>query len=874
MNNHIRLSTVLVLFASLPCAAATAPGLWLTPHKDSCNTARADVAGNMKTAPHVIWSYGTPADTATYIKPVRLDGRECYFTQIRRGLRLRDPDGATIWSRPTMGVSTVVAVLEFAGEGRPVAIVMLGNEQFEVLDVATGKTLWTWSVPTGAYLGGYRLLDEGRTAKLIVFPQNSMLGHCFEIAASRPVPKLVWQKDYTGRYWQNFGPFFVLADMDNDDGPEIALAGKPGYIGVIDIDTGDVKFNLKYPVSGAEDVGRPYGLICATDIDGDGYRDAVVVGCQVEQYISVLKNNAGKSFSLAWSQFAGLDMPVGETELRPNVTSLADVNGDGSKELVIGFYNGDGDKRWHTIVFDTMKGFRVRLADLPDRYFWGCYDLDGDSRPEIITSTIKERNWTMPANVQAVDGRTFRDVATVPQAAFVFMHTRPPHDTGFHALRNTPAHITTGGKSGGLLLTRDGSEVIWRVKDGESVFEPFSLSGTSRGVLFSEATGNISKLNTTMKELPVRQGLAVSSPLVSLSNGRRELVLARSDGTIIGGVPDFSRPGVFESSWTVPGVTPAIWMGPNGRHILCVADPTKDAVALYEPTPGCEPRLVTRVSTPQPLSRSGTGLLPYGGDMRLLVGMHTGAHPTSSIVFDRRGRIVWSDPENGPHPRDAAAGDLDGNGSDEVFIDNHGKHMIYDPSGKGRMVAQGWHDTIPGRHDGAKYALPIIGPFGPKGQTRIVLSCGLDASEVLDGSGARLAKSNYANTYDFDRCLAAIARIRRDGWDIGMIDKAGVFQCADTETCRVRWTLDLGCRATSMIEVSSADVDSDGRDNFLVGLPNGELLALDETNGRGCVLWKLRLDAGVNKAFTADLDADGRGEIVVELDDGRVAVLR
>jgi 6-phosphogluconate dehydrogenase len=63
---------------------------------------------------------------------------------------------------------------------------------------------------------------------------------------------------------------------------------------------------------------------------------------------------------------------------------------------------------------------------------------------------------------------------------------------------------------------------------------------------------------------------------------------------------------------------------------------------------------------------------------------------------------------------------------------DHGEGSAYD-AGKGRVVAHGWNDTIPGRGDGAKYALPIVGPFGPDTATRIVLAPGLDAAARTPG---------------------------------------------------------------------------------------------------------------------------------------------
>src|SRR5437870_2307246 len=74
-------------------------GLWLLPRKDACNTARADVPGDMKTAPKEVWRYGGGVDSYVFLAPVRVSGEEVYFAQVRSGVQLVRPDGATVWNK-------------------------------------------------------------------------------------------------------------------------------------------------------------------------------------------------------------------------------------------------------------------------------------------------------------------------------------------------------------------------------------------------------------------------------------------------------------------------------------------------------------------------------------------------------------------------------------------------------------------------------------------------------------------------------------------------------------------------------------------------------------------------------------------------------
>jgi hypothetical protein len=175
-----------------------------------------------------------------------------------------------------------------------------------------------------------------------------------------------------------------------------------------------------------------------------------------------------------------------------------------------------------------------------DRYFWGCYDLDGDATPEIITSTEKARRFQPLTTLQAVDGRTGRDMASVESAALSTGSLPLPPDIAFHANRSTPIFAELPGKLGaGLLVRREASrsESLWALSGGISQFAPLVVTPNAR-IAFLGQQGK--QLLQPDLELAGPQNTAVSpsvsGPLVSMAGGKRELIAARADGFIVGGV--------------------------------------------------------------------------------------------------------------------------------------------------------------------------------------------------------------------------------------------------------------------------------------------------------------------------------------------------
>ncbi len=263
-------------------------GLWLLPRKDAANTARADIRGSMRVAPQEVWEMGPrkrPVQSAWRL-------RNDYLTLSGTALERVRPNGERVWIVTDAGVSSLVGIMDF-GERGSAALAAVGGSNLVLFDLNDGRRCWRWGPPPKAELGGPILWKEKDRYRLALFPQNTLEATCYEFAAADTPPKELWSQTYTGKYWPNFGPYGVIADMNNDERPDIVLAAKPSYAAAIDGDSGRILFDLHYPIPDIEHEGRPYGLIQAVDLDDDGFRDVVIASCQVEEYIGVVRNCAG-----------------------------------------------------------------------------------------------------------------------------------------------------------------------------------------------------------------------------------------------------------------------------------------------------------------------------------------------------------------------------------------------------------------------------------------------------------------------------------------------------------------------------------------------------------------------------------------------------
>lgn len=830
-----------------------------------------------------------------FARIVELSGRTLCVVLAGTMLQARDADNREAWRRSDLDVSLVLAVADLDGRGEPSLLVRADPRTLLVVDARSGSTDWTWTAPVGSFIsdhGGWLLAPSEGGLMLVVFPTYCLEGWAFDFAGDRQSPRERWHVG-PGAWDAGFGPSVILGPLGLAGEPQLLLSSRTGsayrrgpdgtttsaelvlgrrrgmlYQAILDPASGALVSETAFvPEPRRYRAARPYGLLTAAPLRPGGLAEVVLVSCQVEEYLAVTRRTRSGGLARRWGHHIEKDWPVDERELRPQPSSLTDVDGDGRPELVVGLWSDD---RWRTLVLDPETAFDEPKHVFEDRYFWGCIPTGSDAAPVLVLSEERARRPAGRTTLELVDPRRAAPVARLAAATVLASADEPlPAATAFMAQRHSAMAVSAGKGRQGVLVRRlsdtgDAGTWAWGVDRDE---RPFLLrlggAGIGRvdrdgygGLLLSNGRGQIRRLDSALRPIgkPLTPVGRLATPLVRDTPTGPELVIDRAGGQVVGGRP--TGRGRLDSGWEIAGRLPALIRHSAGAEIVAVAGEDREGPTLVvhrASPPGSTPGSVIRLRAP--LDHAPT---PVPGD-ELVLTLRTGTHTLATEVRRLDGTLVWA-AEVGAylHPPAVADGP---NHQPVVVFDDHGKLHRYATNGSLLGVTD-WT---------AAYTLPIVGRLGPSGSWAILRASGIHGVELLDAHGRRRWRRE-APLWHFRAGRGAVGIPGEDGRAaVALPARDGTLECLDTATGETRWLHQLGVPLDA--SVVAADVDGDGLDEFLVGLPNGRLVAVGEGSSGVAERWSVQLGAAVANPIVADVDGDGVAEVIVATADGGVHIL-
>lgn len=319
-------------FSPLVCDMAAPPRVWST----------IDVGGELN------WVTSVAAGDETMI--LVDDGR----------LRLVDLEGDVRWSRPSAG--WMVYWGDLRGNGRDY-LLLSGGRQLVLVDGASGETVWSHRfepdhVQIRIAVGD--VLPEQTGMEAVVFLAYGLDGALIHFPPEGD-PEFIWERQVvTAEEWPYRADHGVAIHLDTSDPDEVMVWNIRhhrcyGY----DARTGERRSTLVYDIGDGQ--RRNYGPSYITT-GPDGALHASVYGEQVQTHVHSIRLEREGPSELAWQRY------YGEVYVLPGVAvqnlATADMDGDGGTEMVYSARDPEQDFRSFVRVRDVATGaIEAELSD-------------------------------------------------------------------------------------------------------------------------------------------------------------------------------------------------------------------------------------------------------------------------------------------------------------------------------------------------------------------------------------------------------------------------------------------------------------------------------------------------------------------------------
>jgi outer membrane protein assembly factor BamB len=313
-------------------------------------------------------------------------------------------DGTTLVSG-FFGATELIAVTDIDGDGSTAEIIAVNSFKRQLLVInSSGSIRWQHQFPEFVTVQSiyFKVADialDKPGKEIVVFPDHTKTeqdarGYFFSSSGllyNAPViPNL-----FGGQL--NF-PQIAIGDIDGDAMTDIVVVGRPRLM--IFSGQGELKQQLEFREGDAE--GRHYGLLNLADVNGDGKLDAVVIADDIPALSNNNKAAAITVFQLSPTikRLWGTSFP--QQTLNAPLNAVADLDGDGRSEIVVNIWTGNEQQvRVYNGEGDLAKtGQPMLLSTFSGTFVWDLNDLNLDGHPELMSSNETVEHPTLNLNSQ------------------------------------------------------------------------------------------------------------------------------------------------------------------------------------------------------------------------------------------------------------------------------------------------------------------------------------------------------------------------------------------------------------------------------------------------------------------------------------------